>query len=114
MAGYWIAVNGRNLLKGVPGDADNPPRLTDVAIVNALQSSVQARVEFDQIFDALLPEEQDRLRTLVEDNPRITQLKRDYGSFLDDVQKRQVTQVVRTVGPRGGLGGANKPVGKVI
>lgn len=114
MAGYWIAVNGRNLLKGVPGDADNPPRLTDVAIVNAIQQSIQARIEFDIIFDALLPDEQDRLRTLVEDNPRITQLVRDYGVFLDDVQKKQVTQSVRTVGPRGGLGGPNRPMGRVL
>ena len=112
--GYWTGPNGQNLLKGVPGDASNPPRLSDETIIFALQRSRQARVEFDLVFDALLPEEQDRLSTLVNDNPARSKLVRDSQDYLDDVQKRRNTETIRTVGPRGGKGVQTRPAGKVL
>lgn len=130
MANYWIS-NGRNTLKGVPGDSTNPPILTDASIIHALQVSRVARRDFDLLFDGLLPDEQARLQALRSrpvttenptgapiidpaNNPRITQLRRDDGEFTDDIQKRQVTASIRTVGPRGGLGGGHKSSGKVL
>lgn len=130
MANYWIS-NGKNTLKGVPGDSSNPPVLTDAGIINAIQISRKARRDLDLLFDGLLPDEQARLQALMSrmptsdnptgapiidpaDNPKITQLRRDEGEFTDDIQKRQVTASIRTVGPRGGLGGPSRSSGKVI
>lgn len=111
---YWIRPNGVNALKGVPGDLANPPNTRDEDIIFALQTSRQARIDFDRIFPSLLPEEQDRLTELIEDNPARSQLFRSLQSFLDTDQTRRVREGVRTSGPRGGLGGGGRPVGKVI
>lgn len=111
---YWIRPNGMNALKGVPGDLENPPNTRDEDIIFAIQNSRAARLEFDQIFPALLPAEQDRLTTLINDNPRRSKLHRTLQEFMDTDQTRRVREGVRTAGPRGGLGGSSRPVGKVV
>ncbi len=101
---YWTRVNGKNALKGVPGDVDNPPNTSDEDIIFALQHSRDARTDFDLVFPSLSPEEQDRLTTLVQDNPARSQLWRTMQSFTDVEQNRRNREGVHTSGPKGGKG----------
>lgn len=111
---YWIRPNGVNALKGVPGDLTNPPNTSDVDIIYALQHSRAARLDFEVVFPSLLPAEQDRLTTLINDNPARSQIWRTIQDFLDTDQNRRAREGVRAVGPRGGLGALSRPVGRVV
>ncbi len=68
---YWITSTGYNTLKGVPGDASNPPVLDDDAILKALQRSQKAVDDFNKMLPLLLLEERQRLEVLVEENPQL-------------------------------------------
>ena len=116
---YWI-MDGKNALKGVNGtleelpdgrfvyhpDPDNPAVLSDEDIIYSLQHSREARRQFNLIYPSLLPEEQERLDTLIAENPRLTsRLVEDSQSFYDKAQTQAIRSApVRTVGPRGGKG----------
>jgi hypothetical protein len=87
-------------------DPTNPLVLNDDVILYALRTSRRARADFRRLFPSLLPEEQERLTKLLEDNPRISALTMDDQSFTDRIQSRDVAGIpVRTSGPRGGKGG---------
>jgi len=117
--GYWV-FNNRNALKGVNGtleqlpdgriivhpDPDNPAVLSDENIIYSLQRSRVARAEFNQIYPSLLPEEQERLDTLIAENPRLTScLLTGDQSVYDGIQANAIRSApIRTVGPRGGKG----------
>ena len=106
--GYWTEAGGRNLLKGVPGDVDNPPRLTDEMILFAIQHSQVARVEWDRVLPGLLQAEQDRLNTILADNPWRSRLLISNQSAADRQQALAIARnPVRTVGPRGGIGASH-------
>ena len=113
---YW-EFNSKNGLKGAPSeveqlsdgrvvtrkDEENPATLPDDDIAYSLRTSRQAREEFDQAFDGLDEESQERLTTLIEENPRMTSLQKDDQAFADDVQSKAIRSIpVRTTGPRGG------------
>ena len=118
---YWT-FNNTVGLKGVAGtyevledcpggrvvyhpDPVNPAILRDDVIIYALQSSRQARYDFQRIFPTLLPEEQERLTLVLEDNPRVSALVQDDQLFNDIVQANDIRSIpVRTVGRRGGKG----------
>lgn len=117
---YWT-FDGKNGLAGVEGtlealsddcygrsvyhpDPDNPAVLSAENILNALRMSRQARYDFRRIFPTLLPEEQARLTTLLEANPRISALIEDDQTYADRVQSHAVRGIpVRTTGPKGGV-----------
>lgn len=101
---FWIDNNGRNTLKGVPDDPDNPVILPDEYIINALRTSTLARTDWNKMYPALLPEEQERLDNLVAENPYLSQLIRD-GTAINDAEMRRFNNIpVYTAGPRGGGG----------
>jgi hypothetical protein len=83
----------------------NPAVLTDDVILYALRTSRRARLDFNRIFPTLLPDEQARLTTLIENNPRISTLNMDDNTFHDRIQSNDIRMnPIRTVGKRGGIG----------
>ena len=117
---YWT-FNSKNGLKGVEGtdvdgndcnngriyipDPVNPIVLTDVQILNALETSHRARRDFEVIYPTLLPEEQERLSNLIKNNPRLSTLNVDENIVNDRIQAKEIRSIpVRTVGRRGGIG----------
>jgi hypothetical protein len=120
---YWTWGNPKgniNGLQGVDGrivnalddcggpvyepDPTNPAVLSGEMILYALSSSQQARDDFLRIYPTLLPEEQARLRELIETYPRAAQLKNDDTAFFDAIQANWNNQIpVFTSGKRGGL-----------
>jgi hypothetical protein len=83
----------------------NPAVLSDDIILYALRTSRRARSDFNRIFPTLLPDEQERLTTLLAENPRLSALNMDDNTFHDRIQSKDVRSIpVRTSGPRGGTG----------
>lgn len=79
---------GRNNLAGVPGSLTNPPILPDSSIIEFLLTIPIARQDFRVLVPTMLPEEQDRLNTLVAMNPRTM---KDYpmdDQVIDDIFMR--------------------------
>ena len=108
--GYWDDQRGGNLLQGVPDSLTNPIRLSDENILNSLQISCDARVEFDQILPGLLPDEQVRLNILIASNPLISQLILDPQDEADNRQQiRNRRLPIRNVGPKGALSSGRRP-----
>jgi len=107
--GFWT-FNNRNGLAGYAStfetlkdgrvvtvkDPENPAVLEDEFIAYCLRTSRIARVTFCRLFPNLLPGEQERLATLIAQNPRATSLLIDSQEFLDAVQNDAVTSGVRT------------------
>jgi len=81
------------MLKGVEGDDDNPPLLSEAAILYALRMSPIARQQFAWIVPNLLPAEQDRLETMLERNPRMSKLLVDDQTVDDRFQNWWNTRV---------------------
>ena len=77
-------------------NADNPAILEDYFIANALRTSKQARNDFNRLFHTLSWEAQDRLSTLIAQNPRQTSLLVSDQEFADAIQHAEVTAGVRT------------------
>jgi hypothetical protein len=103
---YWD-FDGKNGLKGVNGvwtegdgcgpgnlvytpDPVNPAVVTDDLILYCLRTSPVARSEFTQIYPSLLPEEQERLRTLLESNPRESALVESDQQQTDRIQAKAI------------------------
>ncbi len=83
----------------------NPVVLSDDIILYALRTSKRARADFNRIFPTLLPDEQERLTQLLENNPRVSALNTDENTFYDRIQHKAITSIpVRTAGKRGGIG----------
>ena len=98
---FWVDDNGRNTLKGILGDPDNPAVLTDAFIVNGLNRTLKAVEDFNKILPTLLPEEQDRLNALITENPLL--VKTLPLESADDTLQRSFNAVpVYTLGRRGG------------
>lgn len=89
-------------------DETNPEVLTDEMILYALRTSEYARADFRRIFPSLNSDEQDRLTTLLDTNPRVSAMVQDEKTFTDLIQHNWNTRLpVHTSGPRGGnLSGA--------
>jgi len=86
-------------------DPTNPAVLSDDVILYALRTSRRARADFNRIFPTLLPDEQERLSTLLAKNPRVSALNTDDNTYHDRIQSKDVKSIpVRTAGPRGGIG----------
>jgi len=100
---YWSWDNNRtNGLKGVDGrivalsdcngqelyqpDPNNPAVLNGETILYALRMSKAARADFVRLFPTLLPEEQERLTLLLEQNPRESALVTDNNTYNDNIQ----------------------------
>ena len=102
--GYW-EFNGKNGLAGKAStveelpdgrfvlvkNPDNPAVCEDDLIVYGLQQSRQARSDFCRIFPSLLPEEQDRLNTLMAQNPKARFLLESWQDYADEIQHTDVT-----------------------
>lgn len=93
--GYWTMDNVLGL-KGVPGDPENPPLLSDAHILFALEHSRVARTEFNNLLPTLLPEEQERLNFLVSSNPRLRLFTQEDQQFSDNLQRRDITSTAAT------------------
>lgn len=61
---WWMSNEGRNMLKGVEDDEDNPIQLEDAAIVDFLRQIPAARDSFDRLYPQMLPDEKTRLAAL--------------------------------------------------
>lgn len=97
---WWISDNGQNMLKGIEGDNDNPPRLEADMIAYLLTTIPAARTSFNFWYPRLLPDEQARLDDITQGLPQHIAL--DYKAISDNFQKSQNTAGVRTAGPKGG------------
>lgn len=95
MGNWWISDHGVNTLKGIEDDPDNPPRLTPDQIAYFLRTSRKAREDFEALYPSLLPEEQERLASLVENNRGMTRLMTDDMEFNDALQSRDARSGVR-------------------
>ena len=103
MSYWWISQTGRNTLKGVEGDPSNPIALPDHLIIRFLATIPKARFDFVKIFPTLLPEEQDRLRSLIEQRPFLkTKILQNEQDNTDEFQKRLNEGPIRTSGRLGG------------
>jgi len=102
---WWIDKSGRNVLKGVEGDPENPPIYSNEFITDLLLTYPDARIGFEQIVPTMLPEEQERYKDMlaanpfVFANPHLSETVR-----LDYIQSRWNTSYIRNAGPRGGSG----------
>ena len=77
--------------------------MADENILYALRTSRRARADFRKLYPSLRAEEQERLSTLLEQNPRISALIEDDKTYTDRLQAEDVRSIpVRTSGPRGG------------
>lgn len=99
------------MLKGCECDPNNPIRLQDCFILDAIEHSYKARKDFNALYPALFPCEQERLDLLIRDNPMLARLSQDHISNSDQFQAKMNQIPVRTVGP---LGGRRLPVGRVV
>jgi len=111
--GYWT-FNGTNGLKGAAStieilpdgrrvivkNPENPAILEDQFILNAIRNSWKARNDFNTIFPTLLPDEQDRLSTLLALNPRNSALEESSQDYFDKNQSREVTAGVHVRLPK--------------
>jgi hypothetical protein len=80
-------------LKGVHGDETNPPVISDEEILYYLYRVPKARTDFNIVYETLLPEEQERLSTLLEQNPNVQYMLPDWGELDKDLSKHQNTYI---------------------
>jgi hypothetical protein len=71
MSNFWINGGGENTLKGSDSNPLNTPILTDVMILEFLKIYPNARADFYQLLPSMLPEEQFRLETLIQEHPSV-------------------------------------------
>jgi len=83
---FWIDNNGRNTLRGIPGDPNNPAVLPDFHIINALQRTQTAHTDLQKLLPILLPEERERIETLVAQNPYLSKVINQTAPGDDAVQ----------------------------
>jgi len=69
--------------------------MSDQDILWALSHSRRARFDFEKLFPDLDADSQDRLTTLLNQNPRYKSLVGDDQAFADAIQKKEVTSGVR-------------------
>jgi len=97
---WWDSDTGQNMLAGVEGDVDNPPLLPSDYIIAFLQKIPAARSSLKRMVGNMLPEEQDRLLSLLataEANPVV-----DPTMLADQFQLDWNRQGVLTTGRYGG------------
>ncbi|MCH8517718.1 MAG: hypothetical protein LAT68_15455 [Cyclobacteriaceae bacterium] len=100
---WWRDVQGRNLLKGVPGDPDNPPLISEEWIIDFLARIPAARLSFNAVLPTLLPEEQERLLGILDRNPFLKKgVRPDPTDQNDLLQNRANRAGVYVVGKYGG------------
>jgi hypothetical protein len=96
---WWIDDTGRNTLRGVAGDTNNPPILPDEFILDFLRTIPEARESFNRLYPTMLPAEQERLDPIAA-SARF--LQPDIKAVDDGFQARQNTAGIHTTGPQGG------------
>ena len=99
---FWILLSGDNLLKGCECDPENPIRLQDCFIMHAISHSSLARKDFDTLYPALFPCEQERFQLLFGDNPMLSRLIEDPMLNSDVFQSKMNRIPVYTAGRNGG------------
>lgn len=107
---FWILPSGDNLLKGCECDPDNPIRLQDCFILWAIEHSTVARTDFDVLWPALFPCEQERFTLLFGENVMLSRLVQDDITNGDLFQSKMNRIPVYTAGA---LGARRLPVGRV-
>ncbi len=90
------------MLKGCCCDPENPIRLQDGFILNAIEHSIKAREDLNLLFPALFPCEQERLELLFARNPLASTLEVDPTEYADAFQKALNRIPVYTAGPQMG------------
>ena len=99
---FWVLPSGVNTLKGCECDPENPIRLQARFILHAIEQSQKARDDFNLLYPALFPCEQERFDTLFEENPLLTRLVVSQIQSADTFQRRMNNIPVHTAGPYGG------------
>jgi hypothetical protein len=101
MSIWWYAQGDVNMLTGVEGDPDNPPKLSLDYIIQFLKVIPAARRDFELLYPNLTDEEKDRLAPAISS---AYYFQRDYQVAEDNFQKNQNTVGIHTAGPYGGGG----------
>lgn len=109
---FWILPSGDNTLKGCECDPDNPIRLQDCFILDALQHSQKARDDFCLLYPALFPCEKERFDILFQDNPFLTKKVIDPTTVSDKFQSSMNQSPIYTSGSKQ-FGGRRLPRGNV-
>lgn len=97
---WWFNNTGLNMLKGVEGDASNPPRLVDTDIIHFVRTIPASRASYNRLVPFMLPEEQARLAAITCCAAQFIQP--DFTRVEDDFQASQNKVGIYTTGPRGG------------
>lgn len=75
---WWYDELRRNYLKGIPGDENNPPLLSNEDILYYLYRVPRARADYLIIMDIVTPEERARLQSILDDNPNVRYMLPDW------------------------------------
>ena len=102
VSNWWINSNGKNALKGVEGDPDNPILCQSDDILYFLQQYPDSYDAFFVILPTMLPEEQARLRKLIAENPYVNTPLVEEKTFYDEWMRAWAVRGIRVAGPRGG------------
>jgi hypothetical protein len=113
--GYWTYNNGKqNALFGAKSTREElpdgrivivknpeyPAVLEDEFILYALRRSLIARRDFERLYPTMDSVSQERLRSLVIQNPQVKWILEDQTDYGDGIQKEDVTEGVRVRMPR--------------
>ena len=86
MSNFWINSSGQNTLKGSENNPLNLPVLTDIMILEFLKMYPKAREDFNQLLPSMLPEEQFRLESLIQEHPSVMRTEKYQQVQEDDFQ----------------------------
>lgn len=99
---FWMTETGDNMLKGCCGDEENPIKLGDCFIVDALQRNPRARTDFCLLYPTLSECEKERFDILMRDNPLLFKMITDCQSLTDKFQSALNKTPIYTAGRQGG------------
>ena len=108
MSNFWINGSGQNTLKGSDNNPLNVPILPDIMILEFLKIYPKARTDFYQLLPTMLPEEQFRLETLIQEHPSVMKTEK-YQQVQEDNFQSSMNKLRINSTTTGQLTGKTKP-----
>lgn len=110
MSNFWLNAQGQNTLKGSETNPSNPPVLDDIVILEFLKLYPNSRKDFYALLPTMLPEEQYRLETLIEEHPSVMKSE-EYQQIQEDNFQKGMNNLRINSTMMGQLRGVTKPSG---